>query len=256
MANIVYMAKSAWTNLLDTIRSKASVSGTMTVSQATTAVENIQTGGGGGDLSFDDVALRTIIKPSGSASLVGDYAFACCSMVSMCSFPNAEYIGLSAFCSTILQSAIFPNVISIHNNAFQYCNRLSYISFSKCVSIGNYGFGSCPALTSVELPSLKDLQMWGFGSCTSLSYVRLDNISNIGNHAFRNCTRLLSVYIMASSVPVLGGSSVFLSTPIGGRTTDTGGVYGSIFVPASLYNQYKTAQYWSAISSRIVSVSE
>lgn len=46
MANIVYMAKSAWTGLLDAIRSKARVSGTMTVSQATTAVENIETGGG------------------------------------------------------------------------------------------------------------------------------------------------------------------------------------------------------------------
>lgn len=44
MANIVYMAKSAWTGLLDAIRSKASVSGTMTVSEATTAVENIPSG--------------------------------------------------------------------------------------------------------------------------------------------------------------------------------------------------------------------
>ena len=48
MANIVYMARSAWTGLLDTIRSKAKVSGTMTVSEATTAVENIPSGGGGG----------------------------------------------------------------------------------------------------------------------------------------------------------------------------------------------------------------
>lgn len=49
MANIVYMAKSAWTGLLDTIRSKAGVTGNMTVSQAATAVENIETGGGGDD---------------------------------------------------------------------------------------------------------------------------------------------------------------------------------------------------------------
>lgn len=42
------MARSAWTGLLDTIRSKAKVSGTMTVSEATTAVENIPSGGGGG----------------------------------------------------------------------------------------------------------------------------------------------------------------------------------------------------------------
>ena len=45
--NIVYMAKSAWTGLLDTIRSKAGVTGTMTVSQAADAVQNIPTGGGG-----------------------------------------------------------------------------------------------------------------------------------------------------------------------------------------------------------------
>ena len=50
MANIVYMARSAWTGLLDTIRSKAKVSGTMTVSEATTAVENIETGGAGLEL--------------------------------------------------------------------------------------------------------------------------------------------------------------------------------------------------------------
>lgn len=39
--NIVYMAKSAWTGLLDAIRSKAGVTGSMTVSQAADAVESI-----------------------------------------------------------------------------------------------------------------------------------------------------------------------------------------------------------------------
>lgn len=47
MANIVYMARSAWTGLLDTIRSKAGITGSMTVSQATDAVDSIETGGGG-----------------------------------------------------------------------------------------------------------------------------------------------------------------------------------------------------------------
>ena len=47
MANIVYMARSAWTGLLDTIRSKAGITGSMTVSQAASAVDSIETGGGG-----------------------------------------------------------------------------------------------------------------------------------------------------------------------------------------------------------------
>ena len=79
MANIVYMAKSAWTGLLDTIRSKASVSGTMTVSEATTAVENIPSGGGG-DENFDKLVDRTIIEAFNSTvTTIGKYAFAYCS---------------------------------------------------------------------------------------------------------------------------------------------------------------------------------
>jgi hypothetical protein len=47
---------------------------------------------------------------------------------------------------------------------------------------------------------------------------------------------------------------VFYSTPIGGRTTSTGGVYGSVFVPSSLYSSFITATNWTSISARIVSV--
>lgn len=46
MADIVYMAKSAWTALLDAIRSKGGTSAPMTVAQAKAAVEAIETGGG------------------------------------------------------------------------------------------------------------------------------------------------------------------------------------------------------------------
>ena len=42
--NIVYMAKSAWTGLLDTIRSKAGITGSMTVSEAADVVENMSVG--------------------------------------------------------------------------------------------------------------------------------------------------------------------------------------------------------------------
>lgn len=64
MANIVYMARSAWTGLLDAIRSKASVSGTMTVSEATTAVENIPSGGG--ELTLKSKSL----KPTSSTEFI------------------------------------------------------------------------------------------------------------------------------------------------------------------------------------------
>lgn len=57
--NIVYMAKSAWTGLLDTIRSKAGITGSMTVSQAAEAVENIPTGGGGSNIITGDFTTQS-----------------------------------------------------------------------------------------------------------------------------------------------------------------------------------------------------
>jgi len=55
-----------------------------------------------------------------------------------------------------------------------------------------------------------------------------------------------------SSVPTLG-LSAFASTPIGGYS-DSAGQYGSVYVPASLYSSFLTANNWSLISSRIASV--
>jgi hypothetical protein len=69
--------------------------------------------------------------------------------------------------------------------------------------------------------------------------------------AFSGCVRLISLYLTSvSRVPTLG-TSVFTSTPIGGYTTDAG-QYGSVYVPMSLVDAFKTATNWSFISARIV----
>jgi len=65
---------------------------------------------------------------------------------------------------------------------------------------------------------------------------------------------LLSLYILLSSVCVLAKSNAFNSTPIAGYTTNTEGVYGSIYVPASLLSDYKAANNWSYFSSRFVGI--
>ena len=47
-ANLIYMTKTAWQDLLSSIKEKAGYVGTLTASQAKTVVDNIQTGGGSG----------------------------------------------------------------------------------------------------------------------------------------------------------------------------------------------------------------
>jgi hypothetical protein len=59
------------------------------------------------------------------------------------------------------------------------------------------------------------------------------------------------LYLTGSSVCALAHSNAFSSTPIGGYSTSAG-TYGSIYVPASLIDAYKTATNWTYFSSRFV----
>ena len=78
--------------------------------------------------------------------------------------------------------------------------------------------------------------------------------SIINDLAFTSCYNLISLNLTnVSSVPILSGTSVFNSTPIGGYSASAG-QFGSIYVPASLYNDFLVAENWSNVSSRIVSV--
>lgn len=101
-----------------------------------------------------------------------------------------------------------------------------------CTFIGSSAFRNCYSLTTASFPALSDI-------CAS---------------AFLYCYNLISLYLLGSSVVRLTTYSAFNSTPIAGYTTSTGGVYGSIYVPSSLYATYITSTNWARFSSRFVSV--
>ena len=81
-------------------------------------------------------------------------------------------------------------------------------------------------------------------------------VTVIGSSAFNHCHNLLSLYLLGSSIPTLSNINAFGNTPISTYTTSTGGVYGSIFVPESLYSNYIAATRWSTYSARIVSLTD
>ena len=182
--------------------------------------------------AFYDCESLTSIDLS-QATTIGTYAFYSCYSLTSANFPNCISIGSYAFnsCRT-LTTASFPNCSYIETQAFTYCSNLTTINFSNCSYIGNYAFRRCSSLTLISLP----------------------NCSYIGTSAFDRCYNLLSLYLLGSSIPTLANINAFVSTPISDYTTSTGGVYGSIYVPASLYNSYLTATNWSVYSARIVSV--
>ena len=111
-------------------------------------------------------------------------------------------------------------------------NFTSYLSVSKS------------DINNVLLPECKYIYNQTFQSCTSLNQVNLPVCSYIGDGAFLNCNLFSSMTIGYSGVCSLGGSNVFSNTQITSST-------GSIYVPTSLVDSYKSAPNWSYFSTQI-----
>lgn len=80
MADLIYMAKSKWRELLDTIRAKGGTSASMTADQAIAAVEAIPSGGGGMQLiasgTFTGAGVNNVDIPVGTKMPQTDFMFA------------------------------------------------------------------------------------------------------------------------------------------------------------------------------------
>ena len=163
-----------------------------------------------------------------SVETIGSSAFMNCSSLTSISFPECTNIGDYAFCSCIsLNSIYLPKVEIIGTSAFQFCSSLSVLDLPSCTSIGLSCFEWCSAMNVISLPKC----------------------NRIDQFAFRNCKTLMSIYILNSSYCNIGNVSVFANTPIANSSYT--GNYGSIYVPASMVDAYKTKQYWSSFSDRI-----
>lgn len=208
---------------------------------------------------------------------VGGYAFTYCTNLTSASFPNCTSIKQSAFYGCINLSNIYaPNLTSISQAAFANCYKLSSVNFPKiseltnnvfrscgletvslpeCEAIGGYTFIECKSLKSIYLPKVSMIyDGYTFSGCLMLSDVVLDVCSSLSNNTFMGCTKLEKVVLLYSSVCSIQGSNVFRNTPIG--LSSYLGYFGSVYVPASLVESYKTANNWSFYSDRITSYVE
>lgn len=220
-------------------------------------------------------SLTSVSFPA--CTFIGGYAFQSCTRLTSVSFPSCSIIGVSAFQSCYsLTTAIFPSCTSISANAFYNCSSLTTISFPACNTISTSVFVNCSALVSVNFPNCINVYGNAFVNCTGLISVDFSRCANIaasafdncnslttakfvkcgtiGSRAFRSCYNLISLNLTeVTSVTTLYNINAFASTPLYNYST-VAGQWGSIYVPASLYNSFITATYWETISSRIVSV--
>ena len=148
-----------------------------------------------------------------------------------------------------IQTVNLPYATRVGNRAFQNCNSLSQISLPMCSYIGDNGFYFCKLLSQVSLPVCSHIGWEAFQGCNSLSQISLPMCSYIGGNALWGCSSLSIITIGYSSVCSLNNSNVFGNTQITSST-------GSIYVPTSLVDSYKSAPNWSYFSTQIFPISE
>ena len=138
-----------------------------------------------------------------------------------------------------------PECRYIGEDAFAYCSSLTQVSLPECRYISDFAFNNCDSLSQVSLPVCEYIGEAAFQHC-SLKQVSLPKCSYIGNAAFLGCITLMSITIGYSSVCNMNVTNIdaFDNTYI-----DLGN--GSIYVPASLVEAYKSAPFWSKYSSKI-----
>ena len=186
-----------------------------------------------------------VVNLSNSASYVHPFVFEKDNYLQTVNLPNCTSVGENAFafCSN-LKTVSLPECKTIESSAFYRCNLLSQISLPVCSYIGRGVFYGCISFTQIDLPMCRYIESAAFQSCSSLTQVNLPMCSYIGRGAFGYCSSLSIITIGYSSKCILTTSNALSNTQITSST-------GSIYVPTSLVDVYKSTREWSYFSTQI-----
>lgn len=150
------------------------------------------------------------------------------------------------FCSS-MREIVIPNTVStIGNHAFYNCQLSNVVLPNTVKSIGEYGFRDDTMLINIVFADMETFGVRAFYGCNSMSnLVFPSTVSSIGDYAFCNCTGVKYYdFTACTSVPTLGGSSVFNGIPADCE----------IRVPASLETTWKNSTNWTTCADYIVGV--
>ena len=186
-----------------------------------------------------------IVNLSNSASYVSANTFNSNTTIQTVNLPYATSVGASAFngCTSLTQMSL-PMCSYIGDYAFYNCMSLNQVSIPMCSYIGAGVFQYGYLLTQMSLPMCSYIDNYAFNECYLLNQVSLPMCSYIGYGVFYECSSLSIITIGYSGICSLDGSETFYSTQITSST-------GSIYVPASLVDAYKSAENWSYFSTQI-----
>lgn len=202
-----------------------------------------------------------------ACTIVSYSAFVSCNSLSQAYLPRCERIMATAFSGCGIKSIDLPKCLYLENYAFNRCLLLTTVSAASCLSVGYNTFYNCTSLTSVSLPKCTNLSYGAFYYC-GLSEIFLPNCVEIAQYAFGYC-RDLTYASFGSSMSQISNSafagcnglmSLYMMYPgVVSLQTDVSATFfsapllggsGTIYVPASLLTAYQEDSKWGVISSR------
>lgn len=141
--------------------------------------------------------------------------------------------------------------------------------------IGNYAFYECSSLTEITIPAtVTSIGKYAFADCYSLTKITIpESVENIGKYAFQYMGgsntglerhSITVVYNAHCEMPQTMFHGTIIETLI---ITYADGIVpllsalsasqvGDIYVPDTLVNDYKAAEFWSIYTNRIKPLSE
>lgn len=171
--------------------------------------------------------------------------------------PSLLKIGSYAFQNLVNLSEIvdLSYVQSIYTSTFIGCTGLSgAFDFPNLTLLSAQAFANCVNIQQVNIPTSAVPGSSCFKGCTLLNTVSIGG-SILYTGVFQSCSNLMSLYLLNESMVVINNAvpSIFAGSPlqVGGLIPDgeTTPIYGSIYVPAELYDTYVNNAKWKVIET-------
>lgn len=134
---------------------------------------------------------------------------------------------------------------NVRGYAFYGNTGITSVVANNMNTFNAYLFYNCKALkaASVNTRATMNGGTGCFMGCASLEKADIgDKIKYLPVLFFKTCIKLSVIILRYNGVVALGNETVFGETPFG-----SGGTGGTIYVPESLIESYKTANFWSTL---------
>lgn len=253
----VIMPQEDWVDLLDAIREKGGTSALMTTSEATAAVEAIETGGGG---QWTTEGVATNAEPNGAVTVqavtIPGYAFYNKPITSIYA-PNCKTLNRYALNGTQITSVTDAN-FPVLSGRVTFTNWTGVVSIELsgsgiAIDDGSGPFRNCTSLVSLKLPNASQNIPSYYGKATGNNFAEGDTnleicdlgfCTGIGANSFNGDKKLQTLILRRTdSICALTNVNALYNTPFRGAE----GLVGTVYVPSALIAAYQAASNWSTL---------